>query len=173
MAIRNIRIEGDDILRKTSRPINEMTARNQELVDDMIESLASFNGVGLAAVQVGVLKRLCIINIEADEEEEVEESEYARDTKGEDLVVINPEVIPVGEETQTGTEGCLSVPKKWGTVTRPMRVILKAQDRNLKPYELKAEGLLARCICHECDHMDGRMYIDIVEGPIESEDDGE
>ncbi|MGI6072641.1 MAG: peptide deformylase [Lachnospiraceae bacterium] len=172
MAIRNIRIEGDPILRKISKSVKEITQRTDELIDDMIESLGQLNGVGLAAVQVGVLKRICIICMDADDlrenedEKSAEKGEYRTHTDGENLIVINPEVIEAENGTQTGNEGCLSTPGKWGVVTRPMRVILKALDRNLEPYELKAEGLLARAICHECDHMDGRLYIDLVEGDI-------
>ena len=178
MAIRNIRTEGDPILRKISKPVKEVTDRTSELIDDMIESLVEYNGVGLAAVQVGVLKRICIISIDPDdagmdEEMRAEHDGYISHTKGEDVVVINPEVIIDSDETQTGSEGCLSVPGKWGTVTRPMRVTLKAFDRNLAPYELKCEGLLARAVCHECDHMDGKMYVDIVEGEIHDNDEDE
>ncbi|MBR3003836.1 MAG: peptide deformylase [Lachnospiraceae bacterium] len=185
MAIRNIRTEGDEILRKNSKVIKDITPRTDELIDDMIETLHEANGVGLAAVQVGVLKRLCIISIDPadllpaeDEDEEGENGEEAAEieipedfdmmhTDGEDIVVINPTIIVLDEEDkQTGNEGCLSVPGKFGCVTRPNHILLKAQDRNLKPYELEAKGLLARAICHECDHMDGIMYIDKVEGEL-------
>ena len=176
MALRQIRIEGDPILRKISKTVKEMTPRTEELIDDMIESLQEFNGVGLAAVQVGILKRLCIINIDPEDldMEGVEVTEgYSIHTEGKDLVVINPEIIVDDEETQTGNEGCLSLPKKWGVVTRPMRLTLKAFDRNMQPYEVKAEGLLARAICHECEHMDGKLYIDKVEGPVHTEGEDE
>lgn len=185
MALRQIRTEEDPILRKISKQVKEITPRTEELIDDMCESLESFNGVGLAAVQVGVLKRICIINIDPEDlmtDEEGEEPKASEGfmihTEGKDLVVINPTVIAVGEDTQTGSEGCLSFPGKWGVVTRPLRVTLKAFDRELKPYELKAEGLLARAICHETDHMDGHLYVDKVEGPVhtseeDNEEDGE
>lgn len=180
MAIRQIRTEEDPILRKISKTVREMTPRTAELIDDMCESLGTFNGVGLAAVQVGILKRICIINIDpddlyTDENEEAPKAAegYELHTGGQDLVVINPEVITEGDETQTGSEGCLSFPGKWGVVTRPLRVTLKALDREMKPYELKAEGLLARAICHETDHMDGHLYVDIVEGPVHTSDDYE
>ena len=185
MALRQIRTEEDPILRKISKPVKEMTPRTLELIDDMCESLESFNGVGLAAVQVGVLKRICIINIDPedlvsdpDSEEAPQASEgYEIHTGGEDMVVINPVVEEDGCETQTGNEGCLSFPGKWGVVTRPLKVTLKAFDREMKPFELKAEGLLARAICHETDHMDGHLYVDKVEGPVhtsdENEEDGE
>ncbi len=178
MAIRNIRTDGDPILRKISKPVKEITARTDELIDDMIESLKEYNGVGLAAVQVGVLKRICIICIDPDdagmdEEMRQEHDGYVCHTSGENVTVINPEVIIDSEETQTGSEGCLSVPGKWGFVTRPFRVTLKAYDRTLNPYELKCEGLLARAVCHECDHMDGKMYLDIVEGDLHDNDEEE
>ena len=176
MALRQIRIEGDPILRKISKEVKEVTPRTSELIDDMIESLQHYNGVGLAAVQVGILKRLCIINInpeDLDMEKVTVTEGYAVHTDGKDLVVINPEIIVDDEETQTGNEGCLSLPKKWGVVTRPMRLTLKAFDRELKPYEVKAEGLLARAICHECEHMDGKLYIDKVEGPVHTDDEDE
>lgn len=181
MATRNIRINGDPILRKNSKTVNEVTPRLNELIDDMTETLAEANGVGLAAVQVGVLKKLCIINIAPDdmkdpEDETVipeEEDGYKIHTNGVPLVIINPEVTADGDETQTGNEGCLSAPGKWGQVTRPMKVTLKAFDRELKPYELKAQGLFARAICHETDHMYGKMYLDIVEGDVYSEEDME
>lgn len=174
MALRQIRTEEDPILRKISKEVKEITPRTAELIDDMCESLKVFNGVGLAAVQVGILKRICIINInpeDLDLDEEADNGGYALHTNGEDLVVINPAVTVEGDEVQTGNEGCLSFPGKWGVVTRPMRVTLKAFDRELKPYELKAEGLLARAICHETDHMDGHLYVDIVEGPVHTEDE--
>ena len=186
MALRQIRTEEDPILRKISKQVKEITPRTAELIDDMCESLESFNGVGLAAVQVGVLKRICIINIDPEDllpDPDSKDGEptategYAIHTDGKDMVVINPEVIIEGDETQTGSEGCLSFPGKWGVVTRPMRVTLKAYDRELKPFELKAEGLLARAICHETDHMDGHLYVDKVEGPVhtsdENDEDGE
>jgi len=178
MAIRNIRTGEDPILRKISKPIKEITPRVSELIDDMIESLQEFNGVGLAAVQVGVLKRLCIICIDPDDAGMDEETRKGMDgfachTDGESVVVINPEITVECDETQTGSEGCLSVPGKWGNVTRPMKITLRAFDRELKPYELKACGLLARAICHECDHMEGRLYLDLVEGELYSENDGD
>ena len=173
MAIRTIRTEGDEILRKISKPVKEMTARTEQLIGDMIETLHESNGVGLAAVQVGVLKRICIISINPedlydteDEEIELPEDFDLMHTGGEDVVVINPTIEVLDEETQTGNEGCLSVPDKFGTVTRPNHILLKAQDAELKPYELEAKALLARAICHECDHMDGVMYIDKLEGEL-------
>lgn len=180
MALRNIRVDEDEILRKKSKVVKEITPRTAELIDDMIETVHENNGVGLAAVQVGVLKRICIVTVEPPEIElpEAEEGEEAEEMEpveinplchnnGEDLVIINPEIIiPEDVEEETDNEGCLSVPGKFGLVTRPFHITLKAFDRDLNPYELEAEGLFARAICHECDHMDGILYTDKVEGEL-------
>ena len=129
------------------------------------------NGVGLAAVQIGVLKRICVVSVEAPEPivdkdgNEIEVNPLIHNN-GEDLIIINPEVIPQEGRTQTDYEGCLSLPGKYGQVTRPFHVTLKAFDRNLEPFELEAEGLFARAICHECDHMEGILYKDLVEGEL-------
>ena len=191
MALRNIRVDEDEILRKKSKVVKEITPRTEELIDDMIETVHESNGVGLAAVQVGVLKRICIVTVEPPEIEmpEVQEGEEAdgaygetdggyeeaepveinplAHNNGEDLVIINPEIFVAPDcEEETDNEGCLSVPGKFGLVTRPYHITLKAFDRNLEPFELEAEGLLARAICHECDHMDGILYTDKVEGEL-------
>ncbi len=159
MAIRNMRFDGDEILRKISKPVKEITPRTKELIDDLSENLKEYNGVGLAAVQVGVLKRIAIVNVPSLDEE-------GNEVEGEDIIIINPEIEVMGEETQTGYEGCLSIPGKSGAVTRPMNIKLRAFDKELKPYELEASGLLARAICHECDHMDGILYKDKVDGEL-------
>ena len=171
MAIRNIRFEDDEILRKKSKPVKEITERTRELIDDLIDSVHEYNGVGLAAVQVGVLKRICMVNVPAPEVPENEEGETVEinpliHNNGEDLIIINPEIIPQEGDDETDNEGCLSVPGKFGLVTRPFHITLKAFDRNLEPYELEAEGLFARAICHECDHMEGILYTDKVEGEL-------
>lgn len=175
MAIRNIRFDDDEILRKKSKPVKEITERTSELIDDLIDSVHEYNGVGLAAVQVGVLKRICVVNVPAPEVPEAEEGEEGEPVEinplihnnGEDLIIINPEIIiPQEGEEETDNEGCLSVPGKFGLVTRPFHITLKAFDRNLEPYELEAEGLFARAICHECDHMEGILYTDKVEGEL-------
>ena len=159
MAIRNMRFDGDEILRKISKPVKEITPRTKELIDDLSENLKEYNGVGLAAVQVGVLKRIAIVNVPSLDAE-------GNEVEGEDIIIINPEIEVMGEETQTGYEGCLSIPGKSGAVTRPMNIKLRAFDKELKPYELEASGLLARAICHECDHMDGILYKDKVDGEL-------
>ena len=180
MAIRTIRVDEDEILRKKSKKVREITPRTAELIDDLIDSVHEYNGVGLAAVQVGVLKRICVVTVEKPEIEPVEpeDGEEGETTEpveinplthnnGEDLIIINPEIIyPDDVEEETDNEGCLSVPGKFGLVTRPFHITLKAYDRNLEPYELEAEGLFARAICHECDHMDGILYTDRVEGEL-------
>ncbi len=158
MALRNIRIMGDPVLEKKCKEIKEVTPRINELIDDMFDTMYEACGVGLAAPQVGILKRLVVI-----------------DTTGDDPhVLINPEIV-LTEGEQTGSEGCLSLPGKTGIVTRPNRVVVKAYDRNMQEYELEGEELLARAIVHELDHLDGHMYVEKVEGelmsvqPLESE----
>ncbi|MBR2695903.1 MAG: peptide deformylase [Parasporobacterium sp.] len=168
MALRTIRLEEDEILRKRSKEVKQMTERTSELIDDMIETVHDAYGAGLAAVQVGVLKRICIVTVEAPEPEVDEEgNELPVDplihNNGEDLVIINPEIIVNNEEMQCDTEGCLSFPGKFGYVNRPNDITLKALDRNLEPFEIRARGLFARAIQHECDHMDGIVYVDKVE----------
>ena len=149
MALRNIREFGDPVLNKVCLPIKEMTDRNKELISDMFETMYEANGVGLAAPQVGVLKRIFVI-----------------DTTGEDpLVFINPEITEASG-TQTGYEGCLSLPGKTGTVTRPQKVKAKALDIDMKPFEIEAEDLLARAICHEYDHLEGHLYTEKLEGEL-------
>lgn len=148
MSLRTIRVEGDDILRKRSKEIKEMTPRLSQLIDDMIETMYDSEGVGLAAPQVGILKRVVVIDV------------------GEGpIVLINPE-ITAQSGSQTGYEGCLSVPGKSGIVTRPNVVTVKALDRNMKEFSVTGTELLARAICHECAHLDGQLYVDLVEGEL-------
>ena len=149
MAIRNIRIMGDPILEKVCKEVKEVTPRTQELIDDMLETMYDANGVGLAAPQVGILKRIVVI-----------------DVTGEDpIVLINPRILETSGE-QTGGGGCLSLPGKSGTVTRPNYVKVRAYDRNMKPFEMEGTELLARAFCHEIDHLDGHMYVEKVEGEL-------
>ena len=171
MALRTIRLEDDEILKKRSKVVGAVTERTNQLIDDMIETVHDAYGAGLAAVQVGVLKRICIVTVDAPEPELDEKgAEIPVDplthNNGEDLVIINPEIIVSSDETRCETEGCLSFPGKYGYVTRPESITLKALDRNLEPYEIEAKGLFARAICHECDHMDGILYVDKVENGI-------
>lgn len=145
MAIRNIRVDDDPILRKTSRQVTEFNDRLFDLLDDMKETLYKSGGVGLAAPQVGVLRRVVVMDVSEDR------SDY--------LELINPEITSV-EGSQTGNEGCLSLPGLCGVVTRPMVVKVKAQNREGKWCLYKGEGLIARCFCHELDHLDGILYKD-------------
>lgn len=151
MALREIRLQGDPVLEKECRPVKEITPRLKELIDDMFETMYEANGVGLAAPQVGVLRRICIVDIGEED--------------GQAYVLINPEILE-SEGEQTGDEGCLSLPGKAAQVTRPNRVRIRAFDEEMKEYEMEAEGLLARAFCHEIDHLDGHMYTEIAEGPI-------
>ena len=146
MALRQIVKEGDSVLTKKCRPVVKFDDRLADLIDDMIETLHKAEGVGLAAPQVGILKRIVVIDVCDDNP----------------LCLINPEIIESDGE-QTGEEGCLSLPGKFGTVTRPMHVICKAYDENMEEITVEGEGLLARAICHELDHLDGKLYKDLVE----------
>ena len=149
MALRTIRVEGDPVLGKVCREVTEVTPKIVTLIDDMLETMYEANGVGLAAPQVGILKRIVVIDV------------------GEGpIVMINPEIIESDGE-QTGDEGCLSVPGKCGQVTRADHVKAKALNENMEEYEIEADGLLARCILHECDHLDGKLYVDLVEGELQ------
>ncbi|MCI9136842.1 MAG: peptide deformylase [Lachnospiraceae bacterium] len=155
MAQRIIRQMGDEVLTKKCREIKEVTPRIKELIDDMLETMYEANGVGLAAPQVGILKRLVVIDV------------------GEGpIVLINPRVIASRGE-QTGDEGCLSLPGKAGTVTRPHYVKIEAWDENMERFEMEGEELLARAFCHEIDHLDGHMYVEKVEGVIHDVTDEE
>lgn len=145
MAIRNLRYEGDPILRKTSKEVKEITPKIVELIDDMLETMYEAGGVGLAAPQVGVLKRIVVI-----------------DVGDGPFVLINPQITKT-EGSQTGDEGCLSVPGKAGTVTRPNEVTVRFTGEDGNTYDLEGTELLARAICHECDHLDGKLYVDLVE----------
>lgn len=149
MATRKIREIGEDCLRVVCKEITEITPRIEELIDDMFETMYEANGVGLAGPQVGVRKRIAVV-----------------DVTGEDpMVLINPKILESSGE-QTGNEGCLSVPGKCGQVTRANYVKVLNYDMDLNPYEIEAEEFLARAIQHEMDHLDGKMYVDIVEGPL-------
>lgn len=145
MAIREVREIGDDILTKQCKNVTKMTLRTKILIGDMLETMYDKYGVGLAAPQVGVLKKIVVIDV------------------GEGpIVLINPEIVETSGE-QTGEEGCLSVPGKWGIVTRPNHVKVRALNQEMEPIELEGEGLLARAFCHEIDHLSGELYIDKTE----------
>ena len=148
MALRTIRVQGDPVLTKKSRPVEQMTPRISELITDMLDTMYDAMGVGLAAPQVGILKRIVVIDV------------------GEGpIVLINPEILETSGE-QTGDEGCLSVPGMAGQVTRPNYVKVKALDVNMNEVIYEGEELLARAFCHEIDHLDGKMYTELVEGEL-------
>ena len=148
MALRKMRYEGDPVLNKVCNEVKEMTPRTKDLIGDMIETMYHENGVGLAAPQVGILKRICVIDV------------------GEGpFVFINPEIIECSGE-QTGEEGCLSVPGKSGVVTRPNYVKARAYDENMELFEIEGTELFARAMCHEFDHLDGHLYVEKVEGEL-------
>ncbi len=151
MATRTIRVMGDEILTKPCKEVKQITPRIKELIEDMLETMYEANGVGLAAPQVGVLRRIVVIDVGTEEPEP--------------LIMVNPVILESSGE-QTDEEGCLSLPGKCGKVTRPNYVKAKAFDENMHEYEIEAEGLLARCICHELDHLDGHMYVEKVEGEL-------
>lgn len=150
MAIRKVRTIGDEILTRECKPVKEMTEHTAELIEDMFDTMYEANGVGLAASQVGIRKQIVVIDVE----------------DGNQYVLINPEILET-EGTQTGPEGCLSVPGKSGVVTRPEYVKVKALNEHMEEYILEGHELLARAICHECDHLKGRLYVDMVEGELE------
>ena len=153
MAIRQIRTEGDPVLRKECRPVREMNERMQTLIGDMFDTMYDADGVGLAAPQVGILRQIFVVDVSA----EVEGTQP--------YVFINPEIVETAGE-QTGSEGCLSVPGYQGEVTRAEHVKIRALDADMKEFVLEADGLLARCIQHENDHLHGQLYVDKVNGEL-------
>lgn len=148
MAIRTIRIQGDEILSKRCREVSQMTPKIETLIEDMIETMHDANGVGLAACQVGILKRIVVVDIGDGP-----------------IVLINPTILET-EGSQTGDEGCLSVPGKAGQVTRPNYVKIRALDEHMQEREIEGTEMLARAFCHELDHLDGHMYTERVEGNL-------
>ncbi len=151
MAIRQVRQAGDEILTKKCRKVDKMTPKYRDLIEDMFETMYEAGGVGLAAPQVGILRQIVVIDTGVGE--------------SDPHVLINP-VIVEREGEQTGSEGCLSLPGKYGNVTRPMKVKAEALDENMEPCVLEGEGLLARAICHEIDHLEGHMFTEFVEGDL-------
>ena len=148
MALRTIREFGDEVLNKECKEVTKMTLRTKVLINDMLDTMYEAMGVGLAAPQVGILKRIVVIDI------------------GEGpIVLINPVILETSGE-QTGEEGCLSVPGKCGQVTRPNYVKVRALDEDMNEFEMEGEGLLARAFCHEIDHLDGKLYTRLVEGEV-------
>lgn len=150
MALRKIRYDGDDVLRKKCKEVTELTERNRILIDDMLETMYAENGVGLAAPQVGILKRIVVIDVDYEHP----------------YVLINPVIIEKDGE-QTGEEGCLSLPGKMAIVTRPNHVVCRYLNEDMEEAILEGEGLLARAICHELDHLEGVLYKDVADGPLQ------
>ncbi len=148
MALRNIRVQGDSVLEKVCKPVTEMTSRTETLIEDMLDTMYEADGVGLAAPQVGILRRIAVIDV------------------GEGpVILINPEIIAMDGE-QTGQEGCLSLPGKAGIVTRANHVVVKALNMDMEEYTIEGEELFARALQHEIDHLDGHMYTEKVEGQL-------
>ncbi|MCR5487078.1 MAG: peptide deformylase [Lachnospiraceae bacterium] len=158
MALRIIRTIGDEVLTKKAKEVKSVNDRTRELIDDMVDTMNDANGVGLAAPQVGVMKRIVVINVTDDPEGTI--------------VLINPQILESDGE-QTGNEGCLSVPGKVGIVTRPEHVVVSFRDRDFNEQTMEAEGLLARAVCHELDHLEGKLYVDLVEGELMDVDRGD
>lgn len=158
MAIRKIRVIGDSILTKRAKEVTEVNERIKELIHDMLDTMYDAMGVGLAAPQVGILKRVVVIDVSAEGDSPI--------------ILINPEIIEVQGE-QTGPEGCLSVPGKTGIVTRPNYAKVKAYNENMEEIIVEGSELLARALCHELDHLDGNLYVDKVEGELFSNEDFE
>ncbi len=151
MALRAIRTLGDDILTKKCREVSKLTPRLMDLIEDMLDTMYESGGVGLAAPQVGVLRRIVVIDISEEQDDP--------------FIMINPVILESSGE-QTGDEGCLSLPGKAGKVTRPNYVKVRYFDEDMDECELEAEELLARAVCHEVDHLEGRMYVELVEGEL-------
>ena len=149
MAIRRIVTEGDDLLTKKCRPVTDFNQRLHQLLDDMLDTLEESGGAGLAAPQVGILRRAVVVIAGEGEEDGF-------------LELVNPEIM-FSEGEQTGPEGCLSVPGRWGMVTRPRHVRVRAQDRYGDWFEAEGEDLIARCFCHELEHLDGRLYVEHID----------
>ncbi|MFA5561806.1 MAG: peptide deformylase [Eubacteriales bacterium] len=152
MAVLNIRLNNDPMLRRVSRPVTEITPRILQLLDDMTETMRTQNGAGLAAPQVGVLRRVVVIETEP----------------GQVLELINPRIVEESGQ-QEELEGCLSLPGKWGKTCRPAAVTVRALNRAGEEIEVRGEGLLCRALCHEIDHLNGKLFTDSLVGELEEE----
>lgn len=151
MALRNIRTIGDEILTKKAKEVKEMTEKTRQLIEDMLETMYEADGVGLAAPQIGILKRIAVIDVTQEQDSPI--------------IMINPVVIHE-EGEQRGSEGCLSVPGKAGIVTRPNFIRVRAYNMDMEEYEIEGEEILARALIHEIEHLDGQLYVDKVEGEL-------
>ncbi|MBC5737930.1 peptide deformylase [Lawsonibacter faecis] len=156
MSVRKIITKGDPVLGKKAHPVTQFDEKLHGLLDDMRDTLAQASGAGLAAPQVGILRRVVVISTGEEE--------------GEILELVNPTIVAT-EGEQDGLEGCLSVPGYWGRVKRPMKATVRAQDRNGEWFERTGEAMTARCFCHEVDHLDGRLYTELVEGKLYTNDE--
>ena len=156
MSVRKIITKGDPVLGKKAHPVTQFDEKLHGLLDDMRDTLAQASGAGLAAPQVGILRRVVVISTSEEE--------------GEILELVNPTIVAT-EGEQDGLEGCLSVPGYWGRVRRPMKATVRAQDRNGEWFERTGEAMTARCFCHEVDHLDGRLYTELVEGKLYTNDE--
>ncbi len=155
MALRNIVKDGDPILRKVCRPVEKFDERLEQLLNDMAETMHAAEGVGIAGPQVGIMRRVCVVDC----------------YDGEGVIdLVNPEIITASGE-QTGSEGCLSFPGKWGTVTRPMNVTVRAQNRKGEWFEISGEGLKARAFCHEIDHLNGICFVDLAKEIVDEDEE--
>ena len=177
MALRKVIVKGDPLLHRKAREITEITDRIRMLTEDMWDTMYEANGVGLAAPQVGVLRRLAVIDVTEEPEEDDDDAEESTEPKPEPeiikYVLINPEIIEVSEEKVTTKEGCLSVPGFIGEVERPSWVKVRAMDLDGKFFEVEGEGMLAKALLHELDHLDGVLYTDIADSVEEVENQSE
>ena len=153
MALRTIITKGDPVLNKKAHPVTNFDEKLAILLDDMVETLRDSGGVGLAAPQIGILRRVVVVINEADQV----------------IELVNPEIIAT-EGEQVGFEGCLSVPGRWGKVKRPMKARVRAQNRQGEWFEVEDEGLTARCFCHELDHLDGHLFTELTDKLYTSEE---
>ncbi len=158
MALREVRQQGDPILQRECKPVKELKERDLILIEDMLETMHANEGVGLAAPQVGVLKQIVVVDVS--------------ENRDDPIILVNPKLVESDGE-QTGPEGCLSLPGLYGDVTRPYHVVVEAFDRNMEPFTVEGEELLARALCHEIDHLSGHMYTELAEGPLYEMNDNE
>jgi len=173
MAIRNIRLHGDNILRKVAKPVELFDDKLHTLLNDMLDTLRKHNGMGIAAPQVGVLKRIAMVEIEKETDTKKKKKQQQLETEYGFYELINPVIVETEGETQEN-EACLSLPGKNAPLARPDRIVVQAVDRQGTPYTVVGTGVMARAMCHEIDHLDGIMYVDLIEpGTLRDNKDGE
>lgn len=154
--VREIKTLKDPVLRRTARKVEKITPETRRLIDDLFETMRAANGIGLAAPQVGVLQRVCVVELDAEPD---------TPASGGQIALVNPEIVKVSEERESGPEGCLSIPGWRGEVERPHRIVVRGLDRDGKRIKLEVEGLAARAVQHEVDHLDGVLFIDKLTAP--------